>query len=271
MIGDPMFEGTNLLDFEVLANGDVLFVLDRAWTLPGIGAVTPRDVIRLHPTSTNPIHSGTFTFELKGAIVGLTTTDENIDALAMTPTGHLVISTIGSATINGVGTVKDEDLIEIQGTTGSLYFDGSKVNLTNSSEDIAAASIGDSALYLATKGNFTVSNNNTLSGVGSDIFSCAPTTSAPIQQCNFAKLFTGQANSFTSAIDGFSLAPTNAVAASASSADGQSFEHSAIGQIEPLPIDTAAFTEAMQRGDPELTVDDFINVTQQLYLPIVQR
>ncbi len=136
--------GANLLDFEVLANGDVIFVIDRTLTFPKIGTVTPRDVIRRSGSSK-------FSLELVGANVGLTNGDENIDAIAIDPTNnYLVISTIGAATINGVGTVRNSDLVEINGakTAGSLYFDGAAVGLTTNDEDVVAVWIGTPKQYV---------------------------------------------------------------------------------------------------------------------------
>lgn len=280
MIGDDLgFEGANLLDFEVLADGDILFVLSRTKTLPGIGTVTPRDVIRLHPTSHNPVRSGVFTFELIGATVGLTTTSENIDAVAVTSNGHLVISTIGTGTLNGVGTVQDEDLVEINGATASLYFDGSAVGLTSSSEDITAAAIADAnsvaRLYLATKGNFAVQSKNELQGKSRDGFSCSFTSMNPINQCFFAKLFDGKKNGFGKGIDGLSFAPVSASVVNENSATEQTPAHNvtetdsdddSAAMIGDLP-----YAEAISQGDPEITVDDAMDMAQEVYLPLIMR
>ena len=124
--------GVNLLDFEVLANGDIIFAIDRTKTIAGLGKVTPRDVLRSS--------GGNLSFVLVGSTVGLTTSSENIDAVAWSQNNKLLISTVGSATINGIaGKVQDEDLVEITGATGALYFQGSAINLKSNSEDIAAA------------------------------------------------------------------------------------------------------------------------------------
>lgn len=281
LIGDELgLEGTNLLDFEVLANGDILFVLSSSKMLPGIGLVTPRDVIRLHPTSRNPIKSGVFTFELVGATVGLTTNNENLDALALAPNGHLVISTVGSGTINGVGKVQDEDLVEIDGASGSLYFDGSAVALTSSSEDVAAAAIGvsDSTvnLYLVTKGNFSVESNNKLDGKNRDSLRCTPNDFQPIRQCAFARFLDGKKNGFSKAIDGFSISSAGTMTVdeittalqdaeiSITESDGDNDEPS-------TTLGDLSYGEAVSQADPEITVDDFIDVVQEIYLPLVAR
>ena len=170
--------GVNLLDFEVLPNGDIIFAIDRTKTITGLGKVTPRDVLRSS--------AGHLSFELVGSTVGLTTSSENIDAVAWSQNNKLLISTVGSATINGIaGKVQDEDLVEITGANGALYFVGSAINLKSNSEDIAAAAVdstsADKILYLATKGSFTANSLNAISGRNTDVFGLIPNSSSPVK------------------------------------------------------------------------------------------
>lgn len=270
--GDQIgLSGVNLRDFEVLPNGDILFVIDRKKKLSGISQqVTPRDVIRYHP-------GGAFSIELMGSTVGLTKTSGNIDALAITPDGHLVISTIGTATINGVGKVHDHDLVEIIGTNGSLYLKGSAIGLTSSDEDIAAAWIGnpspDRNIYLVTKGSFHVKSINSLSGKKSDIFGCSPgNPSYPIDSCFFYPFFNGKSKGLNKQIDGLSIVTAGPIAQSVVSAALQSFSNNmVVDTTNDDSIDAESFADAMRQGDPELTPADFIDVNQQIYLPMVIR
>lgn len=265
---DIGLDHVNVQDFEVLANGDVLFVIDRKKTLPGGIAVTPRDVIRYNGI--------VFTIELEGSTIGLTKSNENIDALAITPDGHLVISTFGGASVNGIAEkVQDEDLLKIDGvaptygTTASIYFDGTAVDLTKSSEDVGAAWIGNPSpnqnLYLATKGNFSV---DSLSGKKSDIFGCTPTSFNPIASCFFFSFFNGESNGVRKKIDGISVVTTEAVAVSAALRD---LADKAVDDDASDAFDAETYADAMSQGDPEITAEDFIDVSAYLYLPMVRR
>ncbi|MFN8488753.1 MAG: hypothetical protein U0350_14220 [Caldilineaceae bacterium] len=260
--------GANLRDFEVLPNGDVLFVIDRAKVLPGVGPVTPHDVLRYHP-------GGALSFELKGSTLGLIKSSGNIDALARTPNGHLVISTTGKANFKGLGLVHNQDLIEINGTTASLYFAGSAVGLTTSGEDIAAAWIGNPSpnrnLYLVTKSSFSVKSINSLSGKNTDIFGCTPTDSNPIAHCFFWAFFNAKLTGLKTGIDGLSIITTGPIVQSAASGALAANEDADLTDDTPefTAEDQADLTEALHEGDSELTAEDFIDVQQQIYLPVI--
>ncbi len=283
-LSDIGLSNVNLRDFEVLGNGDLLFVIDRKKTLPGGTAATARDVIRYHPgVPTNQA----FTLELMGSTIGLTKSNENIDALAVTPPpnpnpnnlqyGNLVISTFGSASINGIPEkVHDHDLIKVDGTNGSLYFDGTAVGLTKSSEDVNAAWIGnpspDHNIYLVTKGKFSVSSSgSSLSGRKSDIFGCSPTSQAPIASCFFYSFFEGEASGLDNQIDGISIVTTGPIASVAVSAAMQGALNSVVDESVDDSFDADTFTEAMSQDDAEITAEDFIDVSAHLYLPMVSR
>ncbi|CAN5424936.1 hypothetical protein BH10CHL1_BH10CHL1_06990 [soil metagenome] len=271
--------GVNIRDFEFLPNQDLLFVIDRKKTLPGGIQATPHDVIRYSTT-------GVFSFELVGSTIGLTKSNENIDALAVTPPpnpnpdalqyGHLIISTFGSASVNGIADkVQDEDLLEIDGATASVYFDGTAVGLTKSSEDISSAWIGypspDHNIYLVTKGNFSVNSVNSLSGKKSDIFGCSPTSQNPIQSCFFYSFFIGETSGLDNQIDGISVVTMGPIANIAVSAAVQGVLNSVVDENVDNSFDAESFADAMSEGDPEITAEDFIDVSARLYLPMVAR
>jgi len=267
----------NLQDFEVLqtttadpndAPGDILFAIDRKTNLPGIGDVTPRDVIRYRP-------GVGFSFKLVGSTIDLTKSNENIDAVAITPDGFLVISTFGGATVKDVGKVEDEDLLKIVGTTVSVYFDGTAVGLTSSSEDVGAAWIGnpspDNNLYLATKGNFSAtSGTSSLSGKKSDIFGCSPTSTDPIHSCVFYSFFEGSTYGSNKKIDGISIMTTgpivNVVSAALQDLAAKVVDDDADAN-DALDADT--YAEATSQGDSEITAEDFIDVSAHVYLPMI--
>ena len=113
-------------------------VLAAKQNVPGVGAVTPQDVIRFTPTSLGPTTAGTFALYFDGSDVGLTTTAERIDALGMDG-NRLLISTTGAAKVprSGGGSINaaDEDVIAFTPTTTgattagtwATFFDGSTV------------------------------------------------------------------------------------------------------------------------------------------------
>jgi hypothetical protein len=113
-----------------------------------------------------------------GSAVGLTSSDEDIDAIDFDGSGKLLVSTSGAFSGNGASG-KDEDLFVFNATgmgattsgTFIMYFDGSTLGLTGSSEDVWDTWSDAGKLYLTTAGNFAVSG---LSGDGNDIFIYQP-------------------------------------------------------------------------------------------------
>ncbi len=164
----------------VLSGGDLLLSFTAAGTISGISA-DDSDILRFTPTSMGSTTAGTFTMYFDGSDVGLTTNNEDVDAIGLTAAGKLLLSTVGtfSATVSG----EDEDLIEFTATSlgsttaGSfaMYFDGSDVGLsTTTDEDVDGAGL-DSAgnILLSTLGLFSVTG---ASGDDEDILKFAPTT-----------------------------------------------------------------------------------------------
>jgi len=261
----------NLRDFEVLANGDILFVIDRTVTISPLGKVTARDVLRYS--------GGTLSFELHGADVGLTKSDENIDALAVTADGKLLISTNGNATYNTIpGKVPDEDLVKIDGTTASLYFDGSAFKLTSSSEDVEAASVdlatGDKTLYLSTKDGFSATSSvNSVSGKDKDIFGVIPSTSDPITDGFLFQAFNGKSSGLKKEIDGISVSFVPAASVAVSAALEDFSKNATLDDDEETngdaDFDQAEYDEAMSQGDDQISLEDFVQVVQHVYLPVV--
>ena len=114
-----------------------------------------------------------------GSDVGVT---GDVDGLALMPDGSLLISLAAAATISGLGTVDDSDIIRFVPTTlgantaGTFqwYFDGSDVGLTADSEDIDAIDFApDGRLVVSTLGSFSVTG---ASGNDEDLFAFSSTS-----------------------------------------------------------------------------------------------
>lgn len=266
---DVGLSSVNLLDFEVLDNGHLIFTIDRKRTLPDIGEVKPTDVIEFTPTSLGTTTAGTFSFYLKGSTVGLEKSGEKIDALALTADGKLVISITGSGNVPGAGSIKDEDLIQLDGDTWSLYMDGSKVGLTSSGEDVAAAWIDkdspDHDIYVTTKGSFSAHSVNSRSGKNTEILGIAPSSANPIESGFLFRYFDAKSNGITKGIDGLYALPATSplaqqVVVSSAMDDSATAENA----------DDASDISEADPSDSELDIYDQIDVQANIFLPVVK-
>ncbi len=169
--------------FAILSPGQVLisfsngFTVDADHALPGLtGEVDDSDVLLFSAVHLGEVTRGTFSMYVDGTDVGLTTDDEDIDALDVLPDGRIIVSTVGDATVDEIKG-RDEDLLAFSPeqlgdeTSGkwSMYFDGDDVGLaTESTEDVDAVSVGpDSRIYLSARGSFHVGHTT---GGAADIF-----------------------------------------------------------------------------------------------------
>ena len=182
------------------AAGDILYSLSAAGNITGLvggpsgAAVDDSDVIRFTPTSLGATTAGTHTFHFDGSDVGLTTDNEDVDAISLTSGGNLVLSTLGTFAVTGVSG-EDEDLITFTATglgsvtTGSyaMYFDGSDVGLsTNFNEDVDAASLTPGGtVLLSTLGAFSVTG---VSGADEDVIEFTPTSTGATTAGSYAML-----------------------------------------------------------------------------------
>ena len=144
----------------------------------------------------------------------MTTNGEDLDTLSFAADGRNVFSTTGGFSVPGVSG-NDEDLIAFTptnlgtNTSGSwtLFFDGSDVGLNDSSsEDIMGAWIDsqNGHIYLTVVGSFSVTG---VTGDGSDIFVCVPSSLGANTVCTFSMYWDGSANGFGGELlDGFSIA-----------------------------------------------------------------
>ncbi len=198
--------------FSLLSDGSILMSFDATTTAGAAGSVDDSDIVQFFPTSTGSNTAGTFSFFFDGSDVGLTTNDEDIDAIAISTDSKLVISTIGNVSVSGASG-GDEDLLIFTAsafgstTSGSwaLHFDGSDVALnTSSTEDVNGAWIDSTsgAVYLTTLGAFSVTG---VSGDGADIFACAGSFGSTTT-CAFSMYWDGSANGFAGEVmDAFDI------------------------------------------------------------------
>jgi hypothetical protein len=169
---------------DVLPNGHILMSFDANTSVAGVGTVTNADVVEFTPTSLGATTAGTFTWKLDASDVGLSTSSEDVDALALLSDGTMLVSTRGSFSVTGVSGT-DADLIKFTATswgsttagTWSWYFDASDVGLSTSNEDVDGLWVDQSVtpypdVYLCTLGNFSVTG---LSGANEDLFIFHPT------------------------------------------------------------------------------------------------
>ncbi len=131
---------TDVSAFHVLANGDRLFVLDIATSLPGGLYAEPRDVVRYN--------GSTYSLDVDGSVAGVPV-GARIDALSMHQTGALLMSFDITVNLNGL-LAADEDLLRLDSGVFSMFFDGS-------AEGIASALDLDAAHYLPNSNQFLLS------------------------------------------------------------------------------------------------------------------
>lgn len=267
----------NLDDFEILDDGNLIFTLRSKFTIEGLGEVDDSDVIEYTP---DPAGCGTFALRLKGADVGLTKGEEDIDALGIAEDGSLVVSTIGTAKVlgsTGELKAKDQDLIKLDEATGtwSLYFDGSDVELTKGSEDIRSVWLdafdptqGIQNIYLTISGKFNVESNNEDKGDKNDLEGCSLLQSGDTTECFFHKLLDGKEIGAENQLDG--LAVVFGTASAPISAIGGTEGATSVEAAEAAS-DAADFAEAQAEGDSEVTIDDFMDVATTIYLPLVEQ
>ncbi|MBI4718081.1 MAG: S8 family serine peptidase [Planctomycetes bacterium] len=173
----------------VLPDGDLLLSFwNNTGTVPGLvggpngTSVDDSDIVRFTPSSLGADTAGVFTFYFDGSDVGLTTDNEDVDAITLAPDGRLIVSTFGGFGVTGLSG-QDEDLLvfnaaslgSVTAGTFAMYFDGSDVGLsTTAGEDVDAAAVtAAGTILLSTEGNFAVTG---VGGADEDVFEFTPAT-----------------------------------------------------------------------------------------------
>jgi len=152
--------------------------------IPGLGTVTPFDVVRFTPTQLGATTAGTFAWYFDGSDVGLTQSGEKIDALSLDGS-RLLISTAGAASVPrpGGGNLRaaDEDVLAFTPTTTgentagswSVYFDGSAAVVGLAVEDVTGFydDPASNAIYVTLGAAFNLGG---LAGDGDDVVKLTP-------------------------------------------------------------------------------------------------
>ena len=136
--------GEDVDAFELLSNGTIVLSTDGSASVPGVSSGA-EDLLVFTPSSLGPTTSGTYAMYFDGSDVGISTSNENVDAAAVDAAGRVYLSTTGNFTATGVSGA-DEDVFVFTPTTlgattsgtfsSTLYFDGSAFGLGGN--DIAA-------------------------------------------------------------------------------------------------------------------------------------
>ncbi len=195
--------------FSYLPDGSMLISLTAGANLPGVGQVDDSDVLRFSPTSIGETTTGTLEVYVDGSDVGLTTGGEDVDAVSIADDGRLLISVIGTFSVNGL-TAVDDDILAFDATsfgpntsgTWELYFDGSDQGLGG--EDIWGVHVG-TGIHLTTQNNFSVAG---VSGTSADVFSFIPTElgANTTGSFNSSLLFDGSARGYSGLINAIHVA-----------------------------------------------------------------
>ncbi|MEW5957450.1 MAG: IPT/TIG domain-containing protein, partial [Chloroflexota bacterium] len=161
--------------------------------------VDDSDIIKFSGSSFGATTAGTFSMFLRGADVGLTTNNEDVDAVHLLPDGTLLISTRGGVAVPGVNGVSQDILAFTPATPGvytsgtwSMYFDGSDVGMAAAAENIDAVDVFGGDLYLSTTGDLVVPfipPNPGVDGQDDDVFICASPTTGTNTACASGSLF----------------------------------------------------------------------------------
>ena len=203
--------------FDILSSGQILISLDGDSSVPGLGSTDDSDVLLWTPGSSSR-YPGAWAWFFDGSDVGLSTSNEDVDAVSLLPDGRLLISTTGSGSAGGLSWT-DEDILvfTFSGPPGAAtsgtwawHFDGSDVGLGDlASEDVwgVAIRLSGSAMYLTTQGTYSVAGLP--GGSGADVLLFTPVALGAATSGTFALAFDGSASglSDSSTIDGLDLAP----------------------------------------------------------------
>lgn len=195
---------TDVNGFAWRTDGSLLLTFDKPTKVNGVGSVDDSDIVRFVPTKLGATTAGTFSLFLDGSTVELTTNGEDIDAIALTPAGEVVISTLSAAKV-GQLSANDADLLVLRNGHWELYFDGSRADLTSTTEDIGGAWIDkqNGEIYLATEGSFIIPG---ISGKGGDIFLCVPTALGAATSCVYSEFWRKAEGGATNAtLDGIEI------------------------------------------------------------------
>jgi subtilisin len=143
-----------------------------------------------------------------------------IDGFAVVSSNDLLITLAGSATISGLGSVDDSDILRFRATslganttgTWTMYFDASDVGLTTDAEDVDGIELlTNGKLLISTAGDFSVPG---LSGQDRDIILFTPSMLGWTSTGTFSMYFDGSdvgVDTYTEDIDGVAVAASGSL------------------------------------------------------------
>jgi hypothetical protein len=118
---------------ELLPDGRVLLSFTGSVSVPGASG-TDADILAFTPSSFGAATAGTWAMYFDGSDVGLTTTGEDVDAMAVAGSGAIYLSTQGGFSVPGRSGANDDVFVFSPSSLGTntagtysvgLYFDGS--------------------------------------------------------------------------------------------------------------------------------------------------
>ena len=152
-------------------SGDVIYVSSSTDGTAGGVAFADEDILSYN--------AGVWSMVFDGSDVSVTV---DLNAFHFMTDGSILMSFDTAASIGGLGTVDDSDIVRFTptslgtNTAGSFawYFDGSDVGLTTTAEDIDALDVlSDGLLVISTEGSFSVTG---ASGGDEDLVAFTPTS-----------------------------------------------------------------------------------------------
>ena len=154
-----------------LANGNLLFSTHTfLFSFPDVGTVNPGDVIEYD------VGTGTYSVYFSNTNFAVS---RNVNAFTVLPNGNALLSTSISASLPGLGTFADGDIVDWDGTTASLFLAESSIFTSGANNSIDGLHYtGDSVLFsVLTDGIGQLGSNGLAYGVdSSDIFEIDPST-----------------------------------------------------------------------------------------------
>ncbi|HEX5065179.1 MAG TPA: hypothetical protein VFY49_03635 [Myxococcota bacterium] len=133
MLGAALPQNVEIAGLELSTTQPAALALDTTAPLVGLGApADPRDVVRWDP------NTSTYSLYFDGAAAGVPA-NARIDAVSFAPSGALRLSFDTTVSLPIVGTVDDEDLVEVVAGGFVMVFDGS-ANGVPANLDLDAAS-----------------------------------------------------------------------------------------------------------------------------------
>ncbi|MFG0260776.1 MAG: Ig-like domain-containing protein, partial [Novipirellula sp. JB048] len=255
----------NVNAFHLLEDGSILMSFQTPTRLAELGRVASSDIVRFIPTQTGETTAGHFEMYFKGADVGLSTSQENIDAISFDTDGNLLISTVGRYAVPGVsGDRSDllrfnaERLGDTTAGTWEVYLRGADLDLRTSQENVSGISTNQKTgqIYLTTLGRLSSSD---LTANGTDVLRCTPAAPGSDEMPPMEILYVGADNGITRSINAIhvvdpSQRPTNVATASptATALDYSDAESRSLGfandRSQSLPLAAQVAAAASTRG-----------------------